>query len=222
MKLSKRLETIYELVPQGTFCADIGADHGKLIISLAENNISISSLAVENKIGPFKRLKENISKSKAKDKIKAILSDGIKDIDDNIDTLIIAGMGGDLIINILNKDKDKLANIKYIIVDAHTNSNKLRRYLNELSFTILEEKIVYEAHIFYEIIKLERRDKKQDLDELDIKFGPILRKRKDDLFIKKYQLIDEKILELLNNKDKLGEVRSKELIREHEMIKEVL
>ena len=105
MFLSKRLATIQEMCPKGVV-ADIGADHGKLIISLVKNNIASHGFAVENKKGPYERLVAAIEESGFKDKITPIFGDGIEKIPDSVDTLVLAGMGGLNIVSILSKHRN--------------------------------------------------------------------------------------------------------------------
>ena len=100
MKLSKRLQTIYDMVPKG-LAADVGADHGKLVISLFKNGIIEKGYAIENKQGPYQRLVQAIKEEGVIDNIIPLLSDGIRDIPDYVHTVIIAGMGGDNILKIL-------------------------------------------------------------------------------------------------------------------------
>ena len=100
MKLSKRLQAIYDMVPNGVV-ADIGSDHGKLIISLFQNGIISKGYAIENKKGPYSRLVKAIEDSGCSDSIVPMFSDGISELPSDVDTIVIAGMGGFNIIEIL-------------------------------------------------------------------------------------------------------------------------
>lgn len=219
MKLSKRLNSIYEMVPYG-IAADIGADHGKLIISLAEDNKILKGYAIENKIGPFNKLNEAISNSIAKDKITSMFSDGIKDIPPEVNILIIAGMGGDNIINIINKNIEKLKNIEYIITDAHSCVEEVRKYICNNGFSISEEKIVYEESIYYQIIKFAKSEKAIYSEE-DYEFGPILRREKNQLFKDMYENRLMKIRKILDV-NSIPKNRIEELLNEEKRIKSQL
>lgn len=152
MKISDRLIKIASFIKKEANIADIGADHGLLDIYLIENNEPKSIFAVENKVGPFKRLKDNLKDYN----VTLSLSDGIEDVPDYIDTLIIAGMGGNLIVDILKKDVDKLKNIKQIVVDAHKDIELVRRKIVQLGFRIEKESIVFENSIYYFVISFIR------------------------------------------------------------------
>ena len=100
IKLSERLQIIHDMVPKSVV-ADIGSDHGKLMVALVESKTITKGYAVENKEGPFERLRNNLIRYHVSDKITPLFSDGIKDITRDVSTIVIAGMGGQTIVNIL-------------------------------------------------------------------------------------------------------------------------
>ena len=207
------------MVPKGT-AADIGADHGKLIIALFERGIINHGYAVENKVGPYNRLVEALKTNGLLDDIIPLLSDGIKDVPPHVGTFIIAGMGGDLIIDILTKYPAKTKQIQTLIVDAHTNVPKLREKVSKLGFVIADEMIVEEEGKYYEIIKFIRADIAYYGDK-DLEFGPILRSQKSAAFKEKYQ---NRIIEIdhLLAKANLPERRVRALNEEKKRIQGVL
>ncbi len=217
--LSERLSTIYKMVPKGV-AADIGADHGKLIIALFEGGIISHGYAVENKKGPYNRLVKALKEKGLLEDIIPLFSDGIKDLPNMVHTVIIAGMGGNLIVNILKKYPAKTKQIDTLIIDAHNAIPKVREEVCKLGFVIADEKIVREDDIFYEIIKFVRADV-ASYGENDIEFGPILRQEKSAIFKAKYENRIHEIDNLLNNKN-LPESRINELNKERERIKRIL
>ncbi len=217
--LSERLTAIYKMVPKG-IAADIGADHGKLMIALFEGGIITHGYAVENKKGPYNRLLKALQERNLEDDIVPLFSDGIKDLPETCHTVIIAGMGGNNIIDILKKYPNKTNQISTLIIDAHTAIPKVRREISDMGFVIADEKMVREDNIFYEIIKFIRADKAMYGDK-DIEFGPILRSEKSATFKEKYQGRIIEINKLLDNKD-LPKGRVIELTKEKERIESVL
>lgn len=185
MKLSLRLQTIYEMVPYAV-TADIGSDHGKLMISLFEDGKIPCGYAVENKKGPYNRLVSELTKAGLVEDIIPLFSDGITDIPEKVQTIIIAGMGGNNIIDILLPHKDKLKNIQTIIVDAHSSIPKVRKIISDIGYIIADEKILKEESIYYEIIKFIKADK-AIYSENDYEFGPILRNNQQQPFHEKYE-----------------------------------
>ena len=219
MKLSARLQAIYDMVPKG-IAADIGSDHGKLIISLFKDGIISKGYAVENKKGPFSRLQKAIKDNGCEDGITAMFSDGISDLPSDVDTVIIAGMGGQTIIDILKSHKSKLKNVKTIIVDAHNAVPELRKNICKMGYVIADEDMVYEDDIYYEIIKFIAGET-AFLDEPDIEFGPRLRVEKSCEFISKYESRIKEIDNLLSTHT-LPDHRINELNQEKMRIKSVL
>jgi len=219
MKLSKRLLAIYDMVPSSVV-ADVGADHGKLIIALALNGIASHGYAIENKKGPFERLKKAVEDVNLGDKIDVLLSDGIEDIPSVVNTVIIAGMGGHLIIDILKKNSLKLAHVTTIIVDAHNAIPELREEVTRLGYMISDEEMVEECGKFYEIIKFSKADI-AFLSELDKEFGPVLRKEKSILFKEKQEARIKSIDGLIETND-IDEPRINKLKEEKRRIKSIL
>ena len=218
--LSKRLSVIHDMVNSDVLM-DVGSDHGKLIISLVRDNRIRFGYAVENKSGPYNRLVENIKKENLLDKITPMFSDGITDLKDDVDTIVIAGMGGFTILGILEAHKEKLANIKHIIVDPHNALKDVRKGLANLGFSIADENIVYEDDIYYEIIDFVPGC--EEYSEEDYCFGPILKKKRDKAFLTKWaERIDEIDSILDYHINDISEERKASLQEERERISHIL
>ena len=102
MKLSKRLQLIASLVSENSTIIDVGTDHAHLPIYLCENLKNIKVIASDINEKPLKIAKENIRLYNMEDRVKTVLKDGINELDEYIDTVIISGMGGILISDIIN------------------------------------------------------------------------------------------------------------------------
>ncbi|MBE6142192.1 MAG: SAM-dependent methyltransferase [Erysipelotrichaceae bacterium] len=198
MTLSKRLQAIYDMVPYSV-TADIGSDHGKLMIALFNDGRIPKGYAVENKKGPYNRLTEALKEAHIEEDVVPLFSDGITDLPISVSTIVLAGMGGETILKILNDHPEKLKLVQTIIVDAHTSVPKLRKEISEMGFVIADEQIVEEDHIYYEIIKFIRSDVAY-YSENDLEFGPILRKEQSCLFKAKYEARLQEIDYLLLDK----------------------
>lgn len=198
MTLSKRLQAIYDMVPYSV-TADIGSDHGKLMIALFNDGRIPKGYAIENKKGPYNRLTEALKEAHIEEDVVPLFSDGITDLPISVSTIVLAGMGGETILKILNDHPEKLKLVQTIIVDAHTSVPKLRKEISEMGFVIADEQIVEEDHIYYEIIKFIRSDVAY-YSENDLEFGPILRKEQSCLFKAKYEARLQEIDYLLLNK----------------------
>ena len=182
MKISDRLKAVASFVKENANVADVGADHGLLEIYLINEGRVNSILAIENKSGPFSILKNNLEDYD----VKLSLSDGISKIDETVDTIVLAGMGGILINNILNSNKAKLTNIKQIVVDAHRDIKLVRENICKLGFYIEQEKIVYEKGTYYFVISFLKGHRDSSLSEYEwgykIKEDPLFEDfRKEEL-----------------------------------------
>lgn len=178
MKLSNRLETIISFVAKGSHVADIGSDHGHVIIELVNRHIALSCFGVENKEGPFKILQKN---TKNIANIEISFSDGLEKVPEYYSTGIIAGMGFATIKDIIEKSMDKLSFIDDLIIDSHTLTYELRKYICSLGYYIAEEKCLFDKGVFYEIEHFKKGSKQYTED--DYFFGPLIRLNRDDQFI---------------------------------------
>lgn len=207
MSLSKRLNAIYNLVDYGSSLADIGADHGQLVIELYHNKVCKKLFCNDNKIGPYTILKCNVSK--VSDDIEVSLSSGIEALPNYIDTIVIAGMGGDLIVDILNKNKEKLNNIFTLILAPNTNACLVRQVVNKLGYKITNEKVIFEKH-YYQIIRFDKGE--ANYTKNDYLFGPILRIEKSKEFLNMLDFEKSKLEHILKgniNDDKIKEIQEK-------------
>ncbi len=157
MKLSARLQAIADFVPKDSIVGDIGTDHGYVPIYLIENNISKKVIATDISANSLNKAIENISLNKYEDKIDSRLGNGLDTIKEfEIDTVIIAGMGGILIKEILDKNWLKRDSIVNLILQPNVATNELREYLITNNFEIIDEKLVKDGKKFYEILVVKK------------------------------------------------------------------
>lgn len=188
MKISKRLKTIADLIPDNSRVIDVGCDHAYLSIYLSreKNCRCIASDVNENALENAKN-----NKRKYNSDIEIVLTDGLNGIDiSNDDYIIIAGMGTTTICNIL-KDK-KLSN--NIIISSNNQLYELRKFVVELGYYISEEIFVEDYGKKYVIIKFIKGIKKYSKKELE--YGPIVSK---DINYLSYELT--KLLSISSNID---------------------
>ena len=211
-KLSKRLEMVARLVPNGTKCADIGADHGYLIIDLFKSRQIQSGYACENKVGPYNNLKKNIEINNLQEYIYADLSDGIRTLPSDIDTVIIAGMGGDTVCKIIEDSIDKLDQIDNFIISSHTKMDEVRKFLMNHNYHIIEEDACFDMNQYYEAT-LFRKGKKV-YSYIELKYGPYLLEDKNQntlKFLEEKYFFNQKLME----NDKIPQTRIDDLKTEN-------
>lgn len=147
--------------------ADIGSDHSYLAKYLLDNNIISYALCVEAVLGPYNKSIINLRDYITQGKADVILSYGIDDVcPEIIDGIVIAGMGGNLILEILSKHKEKIKNFKRLILQPQNAQADVRKFLHSCGFEIKDEAVVYEKNKFYEIICAEPADKVDVREEI--------------------------------------------------------
>ena len=157
MKLSLRLITIKNFVKENSIVADIGTDHGYIPGYLIENNISKKVIATDISKGSLDKAIEYIEKIGYKEYIDTRLGNGLEVLKPyEVDTVIIAGMGGLLIKDIIERDLEITKTINNFIFQPMGAAEELRKYLYENNFKIIDEKIIKEDGKYYEIIYVSR------------------------------------------------------------------
>lgn len=219
-KLSKRLLAIVDFVPLNSVVADVGSDHGKLMIELFNSGKINKGFAIENKRGPYNRLVKSLDEEGIIDSIIPLFSDGISELPQSVNTVVIAGMGGKTIVEILKSHARKLFNVSTLIIDAHSCIPFVRTEISKMGYSISDEKIIKEDDIFYEIIKFTKSEM-AFYSEDDIEFGPILRKQKSSIFREKYKSRIDKINQLISDKN-LPYVRVNCLMKEKQKLESLL
>ncbi len=166
-KLSSRLQMVADEVRHGKKVADIGTDHAYIPAYLIENGISPSAIAADIGTGPLENAQKVVSSSpEFQEKITLCLSDGLKEISpDDAEDIIIAGMGGILISEILTSAPWVKNETKRLILQPMSHAEDVRRYLCENGFEIIKEKACSDTKHRYLCIVAEFKSKPNDKTE---------------------------------------------------------
>lgn len=197
-RLSARLSAVAAMVPQGAYLADIGSDHAWLPIFLVESGKIEWAMAIDNKVGPFMRMKTNVAESRAANHIVCSRSDGISQLSPSVDTLTLCGMGGILSCEILEAHPEKLGGVRTIIMDPHRDLIAVRKRVAELGFHIVQEKMIFEDKIYYTLIRFDRGAPKTPYTPNELAFGPLLMKSNDPIYVDWLLAQKKKVSKLLN------------------------
>lgn len=204
MELSKRLQAVADMVTAGNRVADVGCDHGYVSIYLVQRGISPYVIAMDVNKGPLLRAKEHIEGERLTDYIELRLSDGVDALCiGEADTVICAGMGGRLIVRILEQNADITSHMKEWVLQPQSELSLVRAYIRSRGCMIADETMIYEDGKFYPVIKA--RTKAAAPSEVTArqreavtvpasapaavldKFGPVLLQKKDAI-LKDYLL----------------------------------
>lgn len=171
--LSKRLECIHNLINPCDLLADIGSDHGYLALQALISNKAKRVIASDFRQNPLDQAKKTFANANVFDNVSYVLSDGLKNIEIIPDCVVIAGMGGDLIIKIIQQDLERFIRVGQIITQANTKTNVLRTKMAHMGFTMTNEKITYDG-FFYFIQSYRYVGNSCELDETVAQFGLLL------------------------------------------------
>ena len=207
--LNKRLQTISAFINSKDVVLDIGCDHGLLGIYLVLNK-NIKVIGSDINKGPLEIAKENLKKYHLTRKIELRLGDGLTTMSDDINTIVISGMGGLSIIKIL-QDIKKYPNIKKLVISPNNDFPLTRIEISKLGFTIEKEIMVLESDKYYLI-----SDYKLGKKKIDSFFGKL--DLSDTTVRKYYQYIYNSNLKILSKLGMKDYLRKKELMKENKMI----
>ncbi len=226
MELSKRLKAVAELVTPGQKIADIGTDHAYIPIWLVEEKRAVSAIAMDINQGPLAKAKENIELHGLSSYIETRLSDGMKKLCPNeADSVIIAGMGGGLVMKILEDVKEKPLGIREWILQPQSELRRVREYLLASGYQVIAEDMVLDEGKFYPMMKVIRGEKESYREE-ELCYGKLLLRQKHpvlELFLKKELTIKTGIYDSLSEDSKEGiRKRKEELKKEIGLIQEAL
>lgn len=186
MNLSKRLNLIISMVPECDTIADIGTDHGFVPISLVESGRAKHAVASDIVPGPVERALSHVREHQLTDRISVRQGPGLSTLSvGEADCIVIAGMGGLLMAEILDADFETAKSAKTLILSPHTEIPALRLYLSKYGFRIVEEEMVKEDGKFYVVMKAEpvEETELQTLSETELMYGPVLLQKRPEVFL---------------------------------------
>ncbi len=190
-KLSKRLEAVAAMVTEGNIVCDVGCDHGFVPVYLVLNGISPSVIAMDVREGPLMAAKGHVREYRLSDYIETRLSDGLTALRaGEADTVICAGMGGRLVVKILEDGKEKAVKMKELILQPQSDLQYVREYLRNAGYVIADENMVMEDGKYYPMMRVcpkgdgrdawKERQQENPLEEVGVevrlkdKYGPVL------------------------------------------------
>jgi len=215
MELSIRLKAIASMIEECDSAIDVGTDHGYVPIYLVKKSIIKKAIASDINRGPVEKAKNNIVINNTQGQISCRLGSGLSTVKKGeVEIAIIAGMGGNLIRDIIDADLDVVKELKYLVLQPVQNAEVLREYLYNTGYDILDEEICYDDGKFYEIIKVRYNTKSVSLDSIYYEISKILldkrqigMKRFVEFKLQKYS----KVYDTLNEDTILSKKRKKQL-----------
>ena len=155
IKLSKRMKAVAGMVTSGGVLADVGTDHGYIPIALVQREKITGAIAMDINKGPLARAQENIASAQLGDYIQTRLSDGVAALGEGeADSILIAGMGGELVIHILSEGEKVCKAASELILQPQSDIRKVREYLRLHHYKIVDEDMICEDGKYYPMMRV--------------------------------------------------------------------
>ncbi len=212
--MTKRLQELFNLIDPCSVFADIGCDHGYITQAVLNGRLAKKVYATDVSLQSLNKAKELFGEDN--DNVSFFHTDGFDNLPNDIDTALIAGMGGEEICAILKK-----ANVlpKTLILQPMKNSEKLRRLVIDLGYFIKNDYMFFDGDKFYEVIKCVNNGIIDHYSENDYVFG------RDNLIAKSkdFRLYLTRRMETLSGVlDNLSEEKKEEMISEIKKLQDLL
>lgn len=214
MQLSERMKRLAALVTEGNRLADVGTDHGYIPIALVQAGKIPAALAMDVNPGPLARAEAHIRQAGLATYIKTRLSDGLTQLQKGeADTVLAAGMGGMLILRILEGGGHCLDEVKELILQPQSDVRRVRERLAAGGWRITEEDILFEDGKYYPMMKAVH-GRERSLSEAELYYGKAEVQRSPQVlasFLRARRREDQMILETLRQKGKAHTSRAGEI-----------
>lgn len=223
IKLSKRMQAVADMV-SGDYVADIGCDHAFVSAYLVQTGRARKVIAMDVKKGPVNIAKDNIATYGLVNQIEVRLSDGFDKLEvGEADCAVIAGMGGPLMVRILQNGIRHLEHGIKLVLQPQSDIGLVRSFLLECGYCIVDENMLIDEGKYYTVIKAESIGQREVLySEEELLYGPILLE-KQDVILKDYLLKQEQTnLQIIANLEKVCTKKSNNRIDEINMQNKVI
>lgn len=209
MKLSRRLTALADWVPEGARFADIGTDHALLPVFLASTGKVSFAVAGDVHAGPVEAAKRQVADAHLEAVISVRLGDGLAVLSPaEVDTVAIAGMGGSLMVRILEQAGNRLDGVRTLVLSPHVAEEAVRRWLAEHHYLLDKEMLLEEDGVIYTLMRAVRVENGEEwqlkyaelydqalaapcLKQIPLslmdEMGPLLLRRPTDVFHKKWE-----------------------------------
>lgn len=217
--ITPRLRSIINFITDANVVADIGCDHAYVAITLVSEGRAKKVIACDIKEGPLKIASDNIKKYNKEQSVTARLGSGLDPIEENeADTIIIAGMGGELIEEIL-KENIKKARCNHLILQPMNSQETLRHWLIENDFVIEKEDIAIEGFKVYNILSVKCGHMEHFKEEIEYHIPPYLKNHKN--YKKLYQKKERELKKVITGLRKSKEIDTQKLSKYERLLEEM-
>ena len=169
--MSRRMQKLASLVTEGNRLADVGTDHGYIPIALVQAGKIPSAIAMDVNRGPLARAEAHIREAGLATYIETRLSDGLRELGaEDADTVLIAGMGGMLILRILTEGTPHLSGVEELILQPQSDVYRVRDWLREHGYRVETEELVEEDGKYYPMMRAVRGQERR-MEQAELYYG---------------------------------------------------
>lgn len=155
MELSLRLKKIAAMVERSESIVDVGTDHAYVPIFLIKNGVCSKAIASDINKGPVEKAKKNIKREGLEKYIQCRLGGGLTTVKKGeVNAAVIAGMGGNLIRDILEESLCVFKRLDYVVLQPVQNADVLRKHIFNKGYQVIDEELCRDEDKYYEIIKV--------------------------------------------------------------------
>ncbi len=193
-QLSNRLRTVAAQLPEGANFADIGSDHAYLPCYVCLRDVDANAIAGEINQGPYESAIEEVERQALTDRIDVRKGNGLEVLrPGEVGQIVLAGMGGPLMTEILREGQNKLTGVQRIIVQPNIEARAVRRWFLHHDYTLVHEEIIEESGHIYEVLTADKREagtaSEYQIGRRDVQLmmGPYLLEECTEVFKKKWR-----------------------------------
>lgn len=216
--LSPRLRACAGFVGNSRRFADIGCDHGYLSIHLLQNGIAETCIAADVRQGPLESAKRNAEKYGVSERITFCLSDGVREIPRDFDTLVCAGMGADTMIHILSDAPWLRCTAYTLVLQCQSKAHTLRKFLSENGWRITQECVLRDGKFLYTVMEVVFSPDAPRLSPAECYFPPAMLEDPSAETVEYYHQMCKKLRYALSSRADSTDVALCETLRELEAI----
>lgn len=234
MELSKRLQSVINLMPSMDTVCDVGCDHGYVAITFIQKGIAQRVIAMDVNAGPLEQARKNAVIYGVTDKLDFRLSDGLTKVQPGeADAFLCAGMGGRLMVRIMTEGREVMSRMKGAVLQPQSELALVRRHIYENGWHIVKEDMVFEEDsdtpakgIYYPMMYIEPGEEPMP-DEVFLTYGPLLLKEQHPV-LRKFLEFSLELKEGLVNRlqtqasGEQAQARVQELLEEITVIQKLL
>lgn len=219
MELSLRMEQVMAMAETCSAVADIGCDHGYVSIELIRRKIAGAVIAMDVRQGPLSRAQEHIEREHLTGQIQCRLSDGLEKLQPGeAQEIVIAGMGGPLMIQILENGRKKLGRVHTMVLQPQSEIPEVRRYLHKNGWKIAKEAMVIEEGKYYTVFQVKAGEEQYE-SPVEYRYGACLLREKSEIL---YDYLKQEEIQYRNICDRLQKENTQKAKERLQEIKQLL